>query len=235
MRSSPQVATNIVENSIAVDERKSPLAPLFQRGGLYRGFLARLRELFCVDYLKNKLILLLLPLLLSACATPHAPSAPQTIETNYAYLEHFTLMARVSIRVGEKLDTVKLDWTRAPPDEAIKIFTPFGAQVAEITATRDGATVKNASGTQSAATVGDITASALGVRLDTAMLARWVQGRDLNSAASFAVFPESGNAPAWKVEAENFRIIDGARVAGRVTAIAGDTVVKVVIDEFRAL
>jgi outer membrane biogenesis lipoprotein LolB len=173
-------------------------------------------------------------LVLIGCTTPPQKTF-DTPDTNYAYKERFTLLARVSIRVGDKLDTVKLDWTRTPPDEVIKIFTPFGAQVAEIVATRDGATVKNASGTQLAATVGDITASALGVRIDTAMLARWVQGRDLNSVASFAVFPESSNAPTWTVEAENFRVIDGARVASRVTAIAGDTVVKVVIDEFRAL
>ena len=182
--------------------------------------------------MRSRLGWLLLALLLSACASV---PVPQATDTNYAYTERFTLSARVSVRVGDKLDTVKLDWTRTPPVEVIKIFTPFGAQVAEIIANRDGATVKNASGTQSAATVADITASALGVRLDTAMLARWVQGRDLKNATNFAVFPESGVAATWTVEAENFRVIDGARVAGRVTAISGDTVVKVVVDEFKKL
>jgi len=182
------------------------------------------------------LLALMLTAGLTACVTLPSTSLTSTQKTESApaYAERFTLTARVSVRVGEKLDTVKLDWTRTPPDEMIKIFTPFGSQVAEITATRDGATVKNASGTQSAATIADITAAAFGVSIDTAMLARWVQGRSLNSATSFAVFPESGNALPWQVEAENFRVIDGARVASRVTAISGDTVVKVVIDEFRA-
>lgn len=180
--------------------------------------------------MQSRLALLIVLLVLTACVTP----PPTDIaDSTHAYAERFSLTARVSVRVGEKLDTIKLDWTRSPPDEVIKIFTPFGAQVAEITATRDGAMVKNASGTQTAATVGDITASALGVRLDTAMLARWVQGIDLKNPTNFAVFPESGNAPPWTVEAERFRVIDGARVASRITAIAGDTVVRVVIDEFR--
>jgi len=175
-------------------------------------------------------------MLLSACASaPATTLISNTAGANYPYIERFALTARVSLRVGDKLDTVKFDWTRKPPDETIKIFTPFGAQVAEITATRDGATVKNTSGIQAAATVADITDAALGVRLDTAILARWVQGRDLNSAASFVVFPESGNAPPWRVTAEDLRLIDGAKVASRVTAISGDTVVKVIIDEFRAL
>jgi outer membrane biogenesis lipoprotein LolB len=182
--------------------------------------------------MRSRLLLLLTALLLTACATP--PST-QIADNTHAYAERFTLTARVSVRVGEKLDTVKLDWTRSPPNEVIKIFTPFGAQVAEIKANRDGATVLANNQTQSAATVADITATALGVRLDTALLARWVQGRDLTSAATFAVFPESGNASPWQVVAENFRVIDGARVASRITAITGDTVVKVVIDEFRTL
>lgn len=181
----------------------------------------------------------ILAIVLSACARGPA-TLTQASEmsqaalgaANIAYTERFALTARVSVRVGDKLDTVKLDWIRQPPDETIKIFTPFGAQVAEIAATRDGASVKSASSTQSAATVADITEAALGVRLDTAILARWVQGRDLNSAPSFVAFPESGIAPAWRVTAENFRLIDGAKVASRVTAISGDTVVRVAIDEF---
>jgi outer membrane biogenesis lipoprotein LolB len=192
----------------------------------------------------------MLALGLTGCATNTSPTqlpseslestaAKTAANIKAAYAERFQISARMSIRVGEKLDTVKVEWTRTPPDEVMKIFTPFGAQIAELSANRDGATMryqgdKNTPQVATAATVGDLTASAMGVRLETQMLANWVQGLNLNNATNFAVFPDQANAP-WKVEAEGFRLIDGVKVASRITAISGDTVVKVVIDTFRVV
>ena len=82
--------------------------------------------------------------------------------------------------------------------------------------------------------VADLMAMAVGVRVEPFALARWLQGYDLKSTWDSAVFPDAGARRTWQVEAENFRVIDGARVAARVTAISGDTVVKMVIDEFGA-
>jgi outer membrane biogenesis lipoprotein LolB len=195
--------------------------------------------------MRSRFAALVILLMLGGCAAtqPTVPT-PETAITA-AYVANFAITARVSVRVGEKRDTVKLDWTRRPPDESIKIFTPFGAQVADISANRDGATMRypnaanttnrNTTETLSAATVADLTSQAMGVRIDTAILARWVQGLDLKGQANASSLPDSANAPAWTVEAEDFRLIDGAKVATRVTAISGDTVVRVVIDEFRKL
>jgi outer membrane biogenesis lipoprotein LolB len=188
--------------------------------------------------MRSSLAALVILLTLGGCAAQPIVSAPESTITA-AYVANFAITARVSVRVGEKRDTVKLDWTRRPPDESIKIFTPFGAQVADISANRDGAMMRYSAGktteTLSAATVADLTSQAMGVRIDTVILARWVQGIDLTGQANPSAFPESASAPAWTVEAEDFRLIDGAKVASRVTAISGDTVVRVVIDEFRKL
>jgi outer membrane biogenesis lipoprotein LolB len=180
--------------------------------------------------------------LLAGCVTVPSstpeptPSAQSTLQPLVA---QFSVVARMSIRVGEARDTVKIEWTRTPPTESMKIFSPFGAQLAEVRTNQDGATMHISRGGQAetiqAASIGDLTAQALGVRLDTAQLTRWMQGRDLDGAPNLALPTESGVPRTWQVTAENLRTVEGASVAARVTAISGDIVVRVVIDEFRVV
>ncbi len=164
-------------------------------------------------------------------APPNGP-APTAV-----FVERFELTARISVRVSEKVDTAKITWVRLPPNETLRISTPFGSQIAEVIADKNGASVSRAGHgdvSASAASVADLMAAVIGVRLDTAALARWVQGFDLQTTVELVSFPEAGVNQTWNVRAENFRIIDGVRVATRLDAIAGDIVVRVVIDEFRA-
>ncbi len=176
---------------------------------------------------------------LSGCAvSPEINRADEFIDGNVMqYVQRFDLTARISIHVAEKIDSAKIAWSRSPPNETVKFFTPFGSQIAEVVADHDGARLQRAGAANtvaSAATVADLMAMAIDVRLDTAALARWVQGFDLKTTVDMSGFPDGGGAKLWTVKAENFRLIDGARVASRITAISGDTVVRVVIDEFRA-
>lgn len=191
--------------------------------------------------LRGILCLLVTSLVLCGCASVVTPTldavssaTPQTSLLPIA--PHFALSARMSLRVGERRDTLRIDWVRGSSEESLKLFSPFGSQLAEVIVTRDGArmayTADGKTETLQAASVGDLTAQTLGVRLDTALLARWIQGRDLVGHATQSALSDAINT-TWQVEAEQMRVIEGASVATRVTAIAGDTVVRVVIDEFR--
>ncbi len=151
------------------------------------------------------------------------------------YVDRFELTARVSVRVADKVDVIKIVWSRHPPEERLAIFSPFGSQIAEVVSNRDGATLRRTDNDHAplrADSVADLMASAVGVRVDTFALARWLQGYDLQTTWDSSAFPEAGGGRTWQVEAENFRVIDGVRVAARVTAISADTVVRVVIDKF---
>ena len=142
------------------------------------------------------------------------------------FAARFELHARLSVRTADKLDVVNIHWRRTPPDETLKISTPFGTQLAELAADQHGAVMRRADQPNTpvrAVSVSELMAEGIGVRLDTADLARWVQGFDLQGGEF---------TKKWDVKVENFRIINGARVASRLTAVAGDTVVRVVIDEF---
>ncbi len=165
---------------------------------------------------------------LSGCATDTAKNfehiAADVPPPTFA--ARFELRARLSVRTADKLDVVNIHWRRTPPDETLKISTPFGTQLAELAADQHGAVMRRADQPNTpvrAVSVSELMAEGIGVRLDTADLARWVQGFDLQGGEF---------TKKWDVKVENFRIINGARVASRLTAVAGDTVVRVVIDEF---
>ena len=187
-------------------------------------------------------LLVVLPLVfLSGCASVTAltPTLATTqLPLTERFAPHFALTARMSLRVGERRDTLRIEWMRNATDESLKLFSLFGSQLADVLVTRDGArmsySVEGQTETLQAASVGDLTAQALGVRLDTALLARWIQGRDLVGHSTQSALSDA-TTTTWQVEAEQMRVIDGASVATRVTAISGDTVVRVVIDEFRVV
>lgn len=167
----------------------------------------------------------------------HRIAHMHAVEPTVAFVERFELTARISLRVADRVDIMKISWARLPPNESLQIFTPFGAQIAQVTADQNGAAVSRAGDgnvSASAANIADLMGAVIGVRLDTAALARWVQGFDLQNTVDLVAFAEAGVKQTWNVRVENFRMIDGARVANRVDAISGDTVIRIVIDEFRA-
>lgn len=189
----------------------------------------------------------LLMALLAGCATvPKDTQSGQATAPNAApdkVIQQFVLTGRISVRVGDKLDTARIEWTRdigtsRPNQESMKFFTPFGSQVAEISTTPRGVLLRQGENVVEAADFAILTHQMFGVAIDTASLAKWVQGVDLDRAQPIS-YGEPGSAPRkWQITAENFRPVDGtpgARIAARVTAIEGDTVLRVVVDQFRAL
>jgi outer membrane biogenesis lipoprotein LolB len=183
----------------------------------------------------------------AGCASlPNPPASPRenaSITAPDKVIQQFVLMGRISIRVGDKLDTARIEWTRdvgaaRPTRESMKFFTPFGSQVAEITTTEKGVVLRQGESVVEAADFAWLTNQLFGVAIDTASLAKWVQGAELDRAQPIS-YGEPGSAPRkWQITAENFRPVEGvpgARVAARVTAIEGDTVLRVVVDQFRAL
>ncbi len=79
--------------------------------------------------------------------------------------------------------------------------------------------------------------SLLGTPIDTALLARWVQGVvDLMSADVPAV--SGDRLIRWTVRTEAVRAVDGivgGRFATRITASEGDTTIRLVVDQFLPL
>jgi outer membrane lipoprotein LolB len=162
---------------------------------------------------------LLLAAALTGCAVAPPTRALPALEGVPAAFE---MSGRISVRVAERSDIARLRWTRGPSGDLWVIASPLGNEVARIEADAVGARVTGAL-EESAPSFAALTTKLLGVALEPAELAAWLHGRVPPAAAD-----------GWKVtldETQKAGIVDLAR---RLTAIRGDTVVRLVVDDYRA-
>jgi outer membrane biogenesis lipoprotein LolB len=99
------------------------------------------------------------------------------------------------------------------------------------TASLDGDAVEQA------ASFAALTRSQLGVAIDARLLARWVQGVELDKAQRLALSGtgKADEAREWTIKTENIQTLPGAsrfRYAARLTATDGETTLRLVVDQF---
>ncbi|MBL8523119.1 MAG: outer membrane lipoprotein LolB [Betaproteobacteria bacterium] len=142
------------------------------------------------------------------------------------------MKGRISVRVGQRLETGSVAWTRAEKEERLEIFTPFGSQIAEIVKNASvGVVMRKGGESVQADSVGELTADVLGVALDLDMIAAWTQGVGLVDGQAQSLSLPNGDT--WLVTAERFQASGANRFVSRLTATRGDTVVRLVIDEWQ--
>jgi outer membrane lipoprotein LolB len=171
---------------------------------------------------------------LGACSTTHAPlgvTPPMSVGEK-SLAQYFSLSGRISVRVNDKLDTGQIRWNRGRDEERIGLFSPLGSQVAELVSDKRArrVTLQQNKETMTAASVGELTQSLLGVPLDLDRMAEWTQGFGL--AENETADAKLANGDIWQVTAERFQTKGNYRYASRVTAMRGDIVVRLVIDEW---
>jgi outer membrane biogenesis lipoprotein LolB len=169
--------------------------------------------------------------LLAGCATVQ----PSTLlpATNLSPAAHFELSARLSVRVGDRLDVGNIKWSRLPAIERLGVYTPFGSQVAALEKSAAGVIVRKGDEVFRSASVGELTTTLLGVSLDLDEVARWVQSVGLTADETREQRLSDGTV--WQVTCSGLRESAGQLYASRLSAVNGDTVVKLVIDEWRPL
>lgn len=151
---------------------------------------------------------------LCGCATVGPPADRPPVD-----FTSFDMMARLSVRQGDRLDIAKLRWTHSARADLWVISSPFGSELARIES-NGGAVVLTRAGEAPtrAPSFAVLAKSMLGVAIDPEDVARWLHG---------ATAPE---ASGWQVDIEE-RASDGT--VRRLTAIHADTVVKLVVDSYR--
>ena len=177
---------------------------------------------------------LLFAAFMGACTSTHAPQTEMSfIPVNERLLaRYFSFNGRISVRVNERVDSGQIRWQRRPDEERIGLFSPLGSQVAELVSdTRTGAvTLQQGKEKLTAASIAELTQSLLGVPLDLNRLAEWVQGIGLreNEVADATL----GNGDVWQVRAERYQSSGSYQFASRLVATRGDTVLRLVIDDW---
>ena len=162
-----------------------------------------------------------LALLLAACAAvPPSTPLPQLAGVPAA----FEMAGRLALRQGQRSEIAKLRWTHRPGSDVWVIASPLGNEVARIEAGDGRATLRQAGGEMEASSFAELTERLLGVALEPATLAAWLHGRA----------PAEG-AGDWRVTLEDKQPAGAIEIARRVSAERGDVVVRLVVDEYRAL
>jgi outer membrane lipoprotein LolB len=161
--------------------------------------------------------------LLASCASAPPPQPLPQLTTAPAAFE---MSGRISVRQGDRSDIAKLRWTHKPGADEWVIASPLGNEVARIEATPGRATLRQAgaSGIERAPDFEALTERLLGVPLDPRAMAAWLHG------ASPAGAPSD-----WKVTIDETQRAGSVDLAKRITASRGDTTVRLVVDEYRAL
>ena len=170
---------------------------------------------------------------LAGCASIQSVpvSSPQPPVASPA--QFFTLSGRISVRVGDKIESAQIRWTKMPGEERVQVFTPFGSQVAELVKSASGrATLRRGLETIAADSIDQLTRSLLGVPLDMDAIGIWTQGIGLKEDESSE--QRFGNGDLWQVTVGRLQSRGVHRYASRLSAVKGDTVVRMVIDEWQA-
>jgi outer membrane biogenesis lipoprotein LolB len=136
------------------------------------------------------------------------------------------MSARLSIRQGERSDIARLRWTRNGDSDLWVFSSPIGNEVARIESNAKGATLERAgAGREEAPSFEALTQRVLGVELDPAELSGWLH----------AQAPDGRVPGEWQVTIDEKQAAGAVEIARRLTATRGDVVVKLVVDNYRAL
>ena len=159
------------------------------------------------------------------------------------YQPYFELSGRISVRQGQRGDFGQLRWTRAKDAQKIVLLSPLGQTVAEISQPdNQPAMLRVGSEIRTASNFEALAHEALGANVPIHDIAYWIQGlTDAQSGAAsigendVAGRPQRLSHAGWEIHIEGYRRLGEATIASRLTAVKDDSVIKIVIDEWKLL
>ena len=162
-------------------------------------------------------------LLLAACAALPPPATP--VPSLASVPRSFEMNGRLAVREGDRSDIAALRWTRRGGSDTWVIASPLGNEVARIESTPEGATlVQGGNEAEHAPSFQALTRKVLGVGLDPEWLAEGLHGKT------------PANLPAgWTFSIDETQPAGAVQLAKRITVRKDDTVVRLVVDGYRAL
>jgi outer membrane biogenesis lipoprotein LolB len=139
--------------------------------------------------------------------------------------EAFEVQGRISVRTPEGGDIARLRWTHRSADDEWVVTSPIGNQVGRIESGAWGARLTRADGApEEAPSFAALAQRLFGAPLEPRALAAWLHG----------TLPAEG-AGEWRVTVEESQRAGDVELARRITATRGEIVVKLVIEQYRAL
>jgi outer membrane biogenesis lipoprotein LolB len=167
----------------------------------------------------KRLLSLGLALAVAACATVATP-----VVSLEGLPASFEMSGRISVRRAGEGEIARLRWQRERHSDVWVLSTPVGTELARIERGSDGLVVhRPGAAPMAASSFSELTENLLGAALDERLLVAWLHRR-----------PAAG-PDGWSVAIDESQQLDGREVARRITASHGETVVKLVVDDYRVL
>ena len=121
---------------------------------------------------------LCLSVIVSGCTTVPTSTVPtRSLTTAQTPATQFALSGRFSAKAANEQVSGQFRYTENGGKRTLNLFSPLGTPLAEIIATRDGATLTQANGsTQTAASLAALLRTVIDLPVTDAMMSAWLQG-----------------------------------------------------------
>jgi len=194
-----------------------------------------------------RFLLLLGVLMLPGCATVPAPAIQTEPESYSLHLQHltsireFSLSGRMAVQTERRGVSGSLRWEHAEESDHFAMYSPLGAQVAEIISGSDGVTLTTSDQkTYAAEDAETLMQQTMGWSLPLTGLADWVLGRPAPGAYDQAGWDAQGRLTGmrqdgWQIEYPTYLTVDGMDMPGKVLLKSPKLDLKLVVERWNSL
>lgn len=188
-----------------------------------------------------RLLPLLLPLFLAACATGPAPVAehPWQLRTQQlAALENWTARGKIALRSGQQSESASLDWQQRGSDTRLQLAGPMGLQATEIHSNgRELLVQRGEELTRLDITTPDALRLQTGWDLPLQALPFWLKGMPAPEPRATAVniadeLLQQLDQNGWVIRYERYQQFGDYLLPTRLSIERGDTRARVVIQDW---
>lgn len=187
---------------------------------------------------KYSLLLWLVFVFLSGCATAPQEKAPAGVRPDSTQLTSYEFAGRIAVKQDEKGSSGNIRWIKNGNDTEITLVSPLGQIVAQIDSGLGGVTLTLADRRKFWAEDGEtLTRQVLGYTVPVRGLNDWVLGLPANGVTAEQILRSDGllerlHQSGWAIQYIDYATTGGLELPRRIVLARGDLEIRLVIDQW---
>lgn len=186
-------------------------------------------------------------LTLAGCAALPPATTPVDSEAQARHLRKldeigaFSITGRMAVQTEKRGFSGSLRWKHTEDGDHFALYSPLGAQVADIQSTADGVTlVTNDRKTYKADTAETLLQTTMGWSLPLTGLSDWILGRPTSSPHEIVASDAQGRLTrlkqdGWDIEYASYKTVDGTDLPGKVLLRSPQLDLKLLVEQWGML
>lgn len=192
-------------------------------------------------------LLLLASLALAGCAslpTPQPPPDSQALQKHLQRLDDivaFSIAGRMAVQTESRGFSGSLRWKHTEEGDQFALYSPLGAQVADIRSGQDGVTLTtNDRKTYTAQDAETLLQQTMGWTLPLTGLTDWVLGRPTQGAHETIEWDAQGRLTrlrqdGWEIEYPSYQAVEGTDLPGKILLRSPKLDLKLLVERWGTL